>query len=239
MTPRPSSSKSAVSTVWARGLAAEARAVAHEYSPAERLVDNIIHVVGVVASVIAVTALITLASVYGDGWTIASVVIYGIGVVIVFLASAAYHMIHWPQGKWLLRRVDHAAIFLKIAGTYTPFAAISLGGGAWGAALLGSVWSIAAVGVPLKLFAPGRLEKLAVWLYLLQGWLVVVAFGPLAAAISSTALSCLVAGGVLYTVGVVFFLWEKLPYHNAIWHGFVLAASGCMYAAIMNGVALA
>lgn len=209
------------------------------YSRAERLADSVIHIAGVFVSLIAISVLITIGAFLHDGWTVASLAVYGAGALCVFIASAAYHMIDWPKGRWLLRRLDHAAIFVKIAGTYTPFAAISLGGGGAGAALLGSVWSIAAVGVPLKLFAPGRFEKWAVWLYLIQGWIVVLALGPLAAAISTDAIVYLVIGGVLYTVGVAFFLWERLPFHNAIWHGCVLAASGCMYAAIMSGVVLA
>ena len=208
------------------------------YSPAERLADGVIHVAGVFLSLVAITVMITIAAFLQDGVTIASIAIYGFGVFCVFLASAAYHLIDLPDWRWLLRRFDHAAIFLKIAGTYTPFAAISLGE-VEGALLLAAVWGIAAVGAPLKLFAPGRFERIAVWLYLLQGWLVVVMLGPLAAAISTPALICLIAGGVIYTVGVFFFLWEKLPFHNAIWHGCVLTASGFMYAAVLNGVALA
>lgn len=208
------------------------------YSPAERIADGVIHIAGVFLSLVAVTVLITMTAFLQDGATVASIAVYGAGVFIVFLASAAYHLIDLPDWRWLLRRFDHAAIFFKIAGTYTPFAAISLGG-LGGSLLLVAVWSIAAVGAPMKLFAPGRFEKIAVWLYLLQGWLVVVMLGPLAAAISTSALVCLICGGVIYTVGVFFFLWERLPYHNAIWHGCVLAASGFMYAAVMSGVALA
>ena len=208
------------------------------YSPAERFADGVIHIAGVFLSLIAVTVLITMTAILQDGATVASVVVYGAGVFLVFLASAAYHLIDLPDWRWLLRRFDHAAIFFKIAGTYTPFAAVSLGG-LWGVLVLIAVWGIAAVGAPLKLFAPGRFEKIGVWLYLLQGWLVVVMLGPLAAAISTNALIFLICGGLLYTIGVFFFLWESLPFHNAIWHGCVLAASGFMYAAVMSGVALA
>ncbi|MEL6980304.1 MAG: hemolysin III family protein [Pseudomonadota bacterium] len=208
------------------------------YSPAERAADAVIHVIGVFGSLIAVSVLITIAAFTQDGWTVATLAIYGVCAFTVFVASAAYHMLEWPAGRWLLRRFDHAAIFLKIAATYTPFAAISLGG-ASGASLLAVVWAIAAVGAPLKLFAPDRLERFSLWLYLAQGWLVVFAIGPLAASLSPEATWMLVIGGVLYTLGVPFFLWERLPFHNAIWHGCVLAASACMYAAVMNGVALA
>lgn len=208
------------------------------YTSSERLADGVIHVLGVFLSLVAITVLITIAAFLQDGWTVASIAIYGAGVFCVFAASAAYHLIDLPDWRWLLRRFDHAAIFLKIAGTYTPFAVISLGG-LRGYLLLIAVWGIAAIGAPLKLFAPGRFERYAVWLYLVQGWLVVVMLGPLAASISTSALVFLIIGGLLYTVGVLFFLWETLPFHNAIWHGFVLAASACMYLAVLNGVALA
>ncbi|MEM9726025.1 MAG: hemolysin III family protein [Pseudomonadota bacterium] len=207
------------------------------YSPAERIADGVIHVLGVVSSLVAISVLITLAAIWTDFWTTASIAIYGVGACLLFSISAAYHLFDWPRWRWLLRRLDHAAIFVKIAATYTPFATVSLAGG-WGEALLLMVWSIAAVGVPLKLFAPQRLERAAVALYLVQGWLVVLAFGPLAAALSPTALALLVSGGLLYTFGVVFFLWERLPFHNAIWHGCVLAASAMMYGAVLTGVAM-
>lgn len=206
-------------------------------TPNEKIADLVIHVLGVSASLVAVTVMLVLAVQWHDGWTILNLSIYGAGAIAVFAISAAYHLTPVSKAKRILRRLDHAAIFVKIAGTYTPFAALSLGGG-WGAALLGSVWGIAAVGVPMKLSGWRRAERISVALYLVQGWLILLAIGPLSQAMSTVALVLCLVGGVLYTVGVAFYLAVRLPFNNAIWHGFVLAASACMYASILNAVVL-
>lgn len=201
------------------------------YTPAERAVDAAIHVLGVAASLTAMGALWAVVAMQHAGWPLLSVIIYGLGVIAVFTISAAYHLS--PVGPWKarLRRLDHAAIFLKIAGTYTPFAMISVGG--WsGAALLAIVWGVAAVGVPLKLFAAESSSRWALWLYLAQGWAMVLAAEPVWSALGGGTLSLLMIGGLLYTIGVVFFISERLPFHNAIWHAFVFAASCFMYAAV-------
>ncbi len=205
-----------------------------EYTDRERLVDAIVQLFSVFFSIAGVSALITLSAIYNDAATIASIAVYGAGLIIVFATSALYHFVNRPSWKMRLRRLDHAAIFIKIAGTYTPFAVTSIGGD-WGVALLTAVWTIAAIGVPLKLFAPDRIEKIAVALYLFQGWILLFALGPIE--LPSDALTLIIVGGACYTIGVFFHLSPKLPYHNAIWHVFVLAGSGCMYAAILAGVA--
>lgn len=206
------------------------------YTINERIADAIIHVLGVVFSIAGVSAMITLAALYKDAATVASIAIYGAGLITVFVTSAAYHMIQSPAWKATLQRLDHAAIFIKIAGTYTPFAVVSIGGW-WGVGLLSAVWMIAAVGAPLKLFAPEKIERIAVALYLIQGWMLLFALGGLK--LSTAATTLVITGGLLYTVGVVFHLWRSLPFQNAIWHAFVLAGSSCMYAAILAGIALA
>lgn len=206
-----------------------------QYTDRERFVDAIVHVLGVFLSIAGVSAMITLSAIYSDAATVASLAVYGAGMIIVFATSALYHFIESPTWKQRLRRLDHAAIFIKIAGTYTPFAVVSIGGG-WGVAILSAVWTIAAIGVPLKLFAPDRVEKIAVALYLFQGWLMLLAIGaPFDLPTASFIL--LLCGGACYTIGVAFHLWRKLPFQNAIWHMFVLAGSMCMYAAILIGVA--
>ena len=149
----------------------------------------------------------------------------------LFACSAAYNLTWHPNWKEALRRLDHAAIFVMIAGSYTPFS-LAVIGGTWGWALFAVVWAVAALGVALKLFLPRRFERAAIVLYLAQGWSVLVVVEPLAAALSTPALSLLVAGGAIYTLGVVFHLWRSLPYHNAIWHGFVLAGSVTHFIAI-------
>jgi hemolysin III len=167
----------------------------------------------------------------------ASLGVYAFGMVAVFACSAAYHLSAHGKLKANLRRFDHAAIYVKIAGTYTPLALLKMGD-AVGLALLGAVWAITAFGATAKLLWPERLVRTSYVLYLAQGWAVVAAFNSLLPAVSSRVLVLLVVGGCLYTVGVVFHLWERLRYHNAIWHGFVLAASACHFVAIVDAVGL-
>jgi hemolysin III len=163
--------------------------------------------------------------------------VYGAGLVAMFACSAGYHLIRKARAKEIFRRLDHAAIFVMIAGTYTPFALLNMGG-AWGIGLLSAVWAIALIGVVMKLALPRIFERLSVPLYLAQGWAVLVAIKPLVAAVPTLALVLIGVGGVLYTIGVLFHLWDRLPYHNAIWHGFVLVAAGVHYAAILDATIL-
>ena len=152
--------------------------------------------------------------------------------------SALYNLTPEGARKRLFRRLDHAAIFLMIAGTYTPFALVAVGG-SLGTGLLALVWTAAAGGAAAELLRLRRHDGLSVAAYLLLGWSVLPALGPLSAALSPAGLALLVAGGVLYSVGVVFHLWTRLPYHNAVWHGFVLAAAACHYAAVLRALAAA
>ena len=161
-------------------------------------------------------------------------IVYSIGLVGMFAASAAYNLVSHVGVKEILRRLDHAAIFVMIAGSYTPFALVV--GGRAGHMLLAAVWAIAAVGVAIKLRYPWRFDKLSVLLYLSQGWIVLLALDSITAALSNRALSLLVAGGVVYTVGVAFHLMERLLFHNVIWHIFVLGGAACQFAAIRDAV---
>ena len=206
------------------------------YTAAERVADGSIHILGVAASLVAATALM-IAALKLPPASIASLAIYGFGLVAVFACSAAYNLATEARLKAILRRFDHAAIYVKIAGTYTPFAMVKMGDAA-GFALLGAVWAITAFGATAKLLWPGRLVRTSYVLYLAQGWAIVAAFGPFAAAVSGRVLILLVVGGSLYTLGVIFHLWERLPYHTAIWHAFVVAASACHFAAIVDAVGL-
>lgn len=161
-------------------------------------------------------------------------IVYSIGLVGMFAASAAYNLVSHVGVKEILRRLDHAAIFVMIAGSYTPFALVV--GGRTGHMLLAAVWAIAAVGVAIKVRYPRRFDKLSVLLYLSQGWIVLLALNSITAALSNRALSLLVAGGVVYTVGVAFHLMERLLFHNVIWHIFVLGGAACQFAAIRDAV---
>lgn len=204
-----------------------------QYTLGERIADGTIHVLGVAASIIALPALIIIGFQTHTAAMVAGLTVYGLALVATFVCSAGYHLTARPRLKEIMRRLDHAAIFLMIAGTYTPFVLIKMND-AWGYGLLAVVWTMAAIGIVLKLFFPRFLEGLSTALYLVQGWAVVVAWEPLQAALPAGALTLLMLGGVLYTVGVVFHLWNRLPYQNAIWHGFVLSAAACHFAAVIG-----
>ncbi len=164
-----------------------------------------------------------------------SIVIYMAALLSMLGFSAAYNL--WPisRAKWILRRFDHSAIYVMIAGTYTPLIAQTKGDAASISLLIG-VWLTAAVGVTLKLLCPGRFDRLAVVAYLVLGWSGVVVYEPIAAAIPNFSVWLLASGGVLYSVGVIFHMWQSLRFQSAIWHGFVLVAASCHYSAVLYSV---
>src|SRR5512147_18563 len=206
------------------------------YSARERLADGCIHAIGIAASLIALTVLLVIGVKSQMTLWVVSLAIYGLALVAMFSCSAGYNLImHPPKLKEVFRRLDHAAIFLMIAGTYTPFVLIKMNN-AWGLGLLAVVWTIAAIGILIKLITPRFLEGVSVGLYLVQGWAIVAAWHPLVTAVPAWVAILLGVGGLLYTVGVVFHLWERLPYQNAIWHGFVLSAASCHYVAVLGVV---
>jgi hemolysin III len=211
------------------------------YTRAEQLADAAIHVVGVVAALMSVPVLVALAAVLrGDGPLIAAVAVYGSTLVLMLALSAGYNIaaIGLQAGRALdwLRRLDHAAIYVKIAGTYTPFAVIA--GGPVGRWLLIGVWSGALLGMLHKLIAPWGWERVAIVFYLALGWAFVFAAGPISEALTGATLALLLIAGVLYSVGVIFHVWERLPFQNAIWHLFVLVASFVCYAAVAVEIAI-
>jgi hemolysin III len=196
------------------------------YTPAERRVDAIIHMIGLALALagciaLAVTALprANLARLVGLG-------LYAAGLLAMLGCSALYNLIREEALKRLFRRLDHAAIFAMIAGTYTPFALLAIGG-AWGMGLLVLVWVLAVGGIVIELFALRRHEHLSVAAYLLLGWSILPALGPLTAAVAPSGIALLAVGGVLYSIGTIFHLWRSLSHQNAIWHGFVLAGATC------------
>jgi hemolysin III len=196
----------------------------------ELVLDRWLHLAGLAGAPVAAAALIWSVR-HAGGRVIAGVLVYCAGLLAMVGCSALYHLRTGSRHRPLFRRLDHAAIFLLIAGTYTPFALNAIGG-VRGTGLLVFVWSVAACGVLLKLFRPAAIERASVALYLLLGWSVVAIADRLPSVVSAPTLSLLAAGGVLYTVGVVFHLWNSLRFQNAIWHGFVLAAAACHYAAV-------
>jgi hemolysin III len=202
----------------------------------ERVADGCIHAVGIAASLVALAVLLVIGVKAQMTLWVVSLAIYGLALVAMFSCSAGYNLImHPPKLKEVFRRLDHAAIFLMIAGTYTPFVLIKMNN-AWGLGLLAVVWTIALIGILIKLVVPRFLEGVTVGLYLVQGWAIVAAWHPLVTAVPAWVAIMLGIGGLLYTIGVVFHLWERLPYQNAIWHGFVLTAASCHYAAVLGVV---
>lgn len=212
-------------------------AMFHEYTFGERLADGCVHVVGTVCALAAITVLLIQTAPSAPALSVASIAVYGAGLLAMLGFSAGYNMVSKPNWKRVLRRLDHSAIFVMIAGTYTPFSLIAIGGRT-GVALLVGVWLIALIGVAVVTFAPKWADKISIVIYLVQGWAVLFVVDPLVDSVSTRVLVLLAAGGILYTVGVAFHLWEKLPYHNAIWHLFVLLAAACHYWAVFDAVAL-
>ena len=216
-------------------LAADGRplALTWAYTPRELLVDGIVHGVGVAFAGIGTVVLLVLAALAGVGaGALAALTVYAAGLAAMLGTSAAYNL--WPLGrvKWILRRFDHAAIYVLIAGTYTPLVAlVGVGAAAWW--LLAAIWGVALVGMALKLALPGRFDRLSIGLYLALGWSGVLAYEPVIAVLPPVPFALLAAGGLLYSVGVVFHVWRGLPFQNAIWHVFVLVAAMCHYGAVL------
>jgi hemolysin III len=204
-------------------------------SRSEWRVDAMVHVVGMTFGLAACVNL-AMAMLPGTGSTVlVSLGVYGAGLLAMLGCSALYHLAGHGPRKAFCRRLDQAAIFVMIAGTYTPFAAIAIGG-ALGTGLLVFVWTVAAAGVLLKLLHPARLETLSISAYLLLGWTILPAIDRLFAAVSLLAFVLLTCGGILYTVGVLFYRWDGLAYNRAIWHGFVLVGAACQYIAVLDVV---
>lgn len=204
------------------------------YDRAETIADAVVHGLGIALAVAGGAALMIVAALYANVSQVAAVAIYIAGLTAMIGFSAAYNL--WPLTpvKWWLRRLDHSAIYLLIAATYTAFVLPMKGTAS--DAILAVQWLSAAAGIALKLFCPGRFDRAAIALYLLMGWSGLFVIGPMAAALAPVTLVLIAAGGVLYSVGVIFHVWESLRFQNAIWHGFVLAAAGCHYGAVLTSV---
>lgn len=198
----------------------------------EELASALTHGAGLLLAAVGAPVLIVLGALRGTSLHVASYAVYGGSLLACYATSTLYHAFRRPRLKHLFRILDHAAIYLLIAGTYTPFTLLHLER-PWSVGLMAVVWGLALGGCVFKLFFVDRFEGFSTALYLAMGWLVVVAAKPLVASVPLPALLWLLAGGLLYTAGVVFFLWERLPYNHAIWHLFVIAGSACHYLAIL------
>jgi hemolysin III len=198
----------------------------------EEVVNSLTHGVGLVLSAAGWGALLVLATLFGDVWHIVSCSIYGGTLVFLYGTSTLYHSARSPRLKRTLRILDHIAIFLLIAGTYTPFAMGVMRDG-WGWTILTLVWGIAIAGLLFKLFSRHRFHWAATTLYLLMGWISVLFIDPVWAALPAGALGLLAAGGIAYTAGVLFYGWHSLPYSHAVWHVFVIVGSVLHYLAVV------
>ena len=198
----------------------------------DQMADRVVHVVGIGLGTAAAIALVVVTAVDGEAGDLVPILIYAIGLVAMLGCSAAYNVFNASVRREWLRRFDHAAIFAIIAGTYTPFTTRLAGD--WASGLTVAIWAVAATGIVLKLLRPRHIEAISIVLYLALGWIGLVAVGPFRSALDARTLALLTLGGVIYTAGVVFHLWRRLPYQNAIWHGFVLVAASVHYVAVIG-----
>ncbi|MEK6286585.1 MAG: hemolysin III family protein [Acidobacteriota bacterium] len=198
----------------------------------EELANGITHGIGLALSVVGLVVLVVLSILRGDAWHIAGCTTFGVTLVLLYTASTLYHSFHTPRWKRILKILDHTAIYLLIAGTYTPFTLVNLRG-FWGWTLFALVWSLSVFGILWKLFHVERFEIVSTLVYVAMGWLVLIAIKPVMAAVPLSGMIWLFAGGLFYTVGVLFFAWKRVPYNHAIWHVFVMAGSICHYFAVM------
>lgn len=208
--------------------------IGKQYSTGEEIANAVTHGVGAALAVAGLAVLVTLAGIYGDAWRVVSFSVYGATLVMLYLASTFYHSFQSPGAKRVFRILDHSAIYLLIAGSYTPFTLVTMRG-AWGWSLFGVIWGLAVAGIVLEAaFSKGKgFRILNVLIYIGMGWLVVVAIKPLVAGLPRGGLAWLFAGGLFYTLGAGLYAMKKIPFNHAIWHLFVLGGSACHYFAIL------
>jgi hemolysin III len=208
-------------------------AVRWNYDRAELIADGVVHGVGVFGGLVAATVLIVLTAIYATPLDVIVVSIYVAGLLAMLVLSATYNL--WPvsRAKWVLRRFDHSAIYLLIAATYTPFI-MELKDSIFAMALLAGVWCVAIVGIVFKLVFPGRFDRLSVGLYLAMGWSGLIAYDAGLSSLPQLALWFIIAGGFLYSFGIIFHAWQRLRFQNVIWHSFVLMGAACHYTAVLD-----
>ncbi len=203
-----------------------------QYSIAEEIAHSITHGIGILLSIGGLAVLVAFSALYGDRWHIVSTSIYGVTLILLYTSSTLYHSIPHEKAKRVLQRLDHAAIFLLIAGTYTPFTLVNLRG-PWGWSLFGLVWTIAIAGMVLEMQTRKRFRRLSIGLYLGLGWVVLIALKPMLNSVGIGGLILLLAGGLCYSIGVIFYLMKSVTYHHAVWHLFVLAGSAFHFFAVL------
>lgn len=202
------------------------------YSFREELANALTHGVGIVLAIAGLAVLVAYSALHGDVWHVVSCAVFGATLILCYTASTLYHSVSGERVRQRLRTLDHSAIFLLIAGTYTPFMLVSLRG-AWGWSLFALIWTLAITGIVLRLTLRGRRHGLVVALYVAMGWVAIIAVEPLLERLGSGGLALLAGGGLAYSGGVIFYKWKKLPYNHAIWHGFVLLGSALHFFAVL------
>jgi hemolysin III len=198
----------------------------------EEIANGVTHGVGVLLAIAGLAVMVPAAVFAGDAWRVVGCSVFGATLVLLYAASTLYHVARGQAAKKILRSIDHSAIFILIAGTYTPFTLVNLRG-PWGWSLFGVVWGAAVAGIVFRLVAGNRWRIVTITLYVVMGWCVLVAVRPLVGSVAPGGLALMVAGGAAYTVGIVFYAWRRLPYHHAVWHLFVLAGSAFHYFAVL------
>ncbi|WP_198675622.1 PAQR family membrane homeostasis protein TrhA [Aliidiomarina sanyensis] len=211
---------------------------AKKYTLLEEIAHSVSHGIGAVLGIVGLVVMVALSVQYGDIWMVVSTSIYGASVILLYTASTLYHAITNAKAKRVFQLMDHALIFILIAGTYTPFLLVNLRG-PWGWTLFIIIWTIAILGVLLETMKKERVRWLSLTLYLSLGWMALVAMKPMLEMVPMTGLLWLLAGGLLYSLGVVFYVRKQMIFHHAIWHVFVLAASIAHFLAVIYGVILA
>lgn len=204
----------------------------HIYPRREEVANAITHGIGALLSIAALVLLIVFSSIKGTAWHVVSFTIYGVSMLLLYMSSTLVHSFKEGKLKDLFEIFDHSSIYIYIAGTYTPFMLVAVRG-PLGWSLFGIVWGIALFGVLFKAFFTKRFLFMSTIFYVVMGWLIVIAWGPLSAAIPSTGITLLVTGGLMYTLGTVFYVWRAFPYHHAVWHLFVLGGSVTHFFAIL------
>ncbi|MGN8157352.1 PAQR family membrane homeostasis protein TrhA [Salinisphaera sp. RV14] len=202
------------------------------YTLGEEIANAVTSGIGTALSIAGMVILVVYAALYGTVWHIVAVSIFGTSLIFSHLASTLYHSIAPPRAKGVLRVIDHLAIYFLIAGTYTPFTLVNLRG-VWGWSLLGLVWALGLAGVVIKTTSLRHVRYLSTSFYVAMGWTVVLVIRPLLENVAPGGIWLLLAGGVAYTVGVVFYAWDRMPYNHAIWHVFVIAGSACHFFAVL------